>query len=358
MNIQAARILIKSSKYNDAIELIDRLSEQEKNSKEALFIRGCAHQATGNIRAAEKDWQNAIKQDGNDPALLSNLGRLYYDEKKYRNAAKYFSLLANSGHASHESWYYLAECLLNLNLVDQGCKAIGQYLKASNLNEEAFNKACRLLQEYHKDKELALLSAKAANIFTNTATFAIYQAKAYIKLSLYENAEKCLLGNPSAQKTVTGSLYMAICRLRLNDYRGSEKYITQILSKDPNHMTGNILLGQLNYLQGNCERALATWNRTLNIRQNNQHPETFFWLAKYYYENTNESKKAIDFISKEIRITEGAREESHCILITSLLTISDLKGAKKAFSVAKFRFPCSMQIESLRSYVEESSQIN
>ena len=355
MSIKAARTLIEQSRYKEVFQLIDQLSETEKNSKEALFIRGCAHHATGNKKAAEQDWKDAISQDADDPALLNKLGTMYYDQKNYRKAAQYFSRLAKNGNANHLSWYYLAECLLGLNLIDDGCKAIGLFIKTLNQNEAAYNKACQLLIKWQKDKQLVDLAGKAANLFKNTSTFSIYQAQAYIKLSLYKEAQKCLQNNPIAKDTTTGQLYLGICHLRLDNLTESNRFINLILKKDANNVSANILKGQILYRQGKSKDALDIWTNTFNTKKGRNNPELLFWLSKYYHQNTSNTTKVIQLIKQELDITNGAREESHFILITSLLAAADFSGAKEAFIIAQSKFPLSVQIESLKIYMDASS---
>ena len=126
-----------------------------------------------------------------------------------------------------------------------------------------------------------------------------------------------------------------------------------MLKIQPDNQTANILMGQIYNASGNSKEALLIWQRMVENDESRPHPEAAFLIAKYYSENTNDCEKVTEMIKLEMKITNNTREESHYILITSLLTKKQYKEARSAFNQAKRYFPSSIQIESLSSYFAE-----
>ena len=355
MNLNEVKNILKNNEFEKVIELTSDIDQKDKNYIEALFIRGCAHRATGNITLAARDWGDALTKDENNLTILKSLAQLEYQTRKYNIATNLFNEVVEKDPADKDSWYLLSECLLIQKATEEGFKALNNFINLSLAGEESLNKACRLLLNRGYSKEVIALSNKAKKRFSTSTNFSIYEAKAWIKLSHYENGRDCLANDKSAQTTIEGLLCLAICYLRLKDAKKCEQYIRIVLQKEPDNQTANILLGQTCYSCGDLQTAITAWKRALYGRAEKPHPEALFWIAKYYFETTHEIRKAAETIELEINITNGKREESHYILIASLLGIGNYSDAQKAFLKAKKYFPRSIQIESLKTYFNESS---
>ena len=48
--------------------------------------RGYAHYGLGNVEAARRDWEEAVRMAPDDPTALRNLGWLYVEQHRYREA--------------------------------------------------------------------------------------------------------------------------------------------------------------------------------------------------------------------------------------------------------------------------------
>lgn len=353
MDLKLIEKLLKDREFEQVIAMLCHANEANASNSKAIYIRGNAHQEIGNIDAAEKDWESALAMDKNNLAALKKMAELRYQKKEYLSAGELYGRLVKENADDKDSWLQLSKCLLMNKSAKKGFEALNKYIKISQPKEEAIDKACELLWTSGYNKELIALSRKASINFNTSTKFPIYEAKAWIKLSKYEKAKNCLSKNDSGNSTIEGLLYLAICYFRLKDIIKSKKCISTILDKDPENTRANILLGQIHYSCGDINKALEAWEHALSGKSGAQHPEALFWISKYYSENTDNAQKVASTIQKEITITNGMREESHYILITSLLTMSKQTEARKAFIKAKEHFPNSIQIESLKTYLRE-----
>ena len=294
-----------------------------------------------------------LAMDKNNLAAMKSMAELRCQKREYLSASELYGRLVKENTDDKDSWYQLSKCLLMNKSAKKGFEALNKYIKISQSKEEAIDKACELLWTSGYNKELIALSRKASIDFNTSSKFPIYEAKAWIKLSKYKKARNCLSKIDSDNSTIEGLLCLAICHFRLKDIIKSKQCIGKVLDKEPENTKANILLGQIHYSCGDMNKALEAWGKSLNGKSGAQHPEALFWISKYYSENTDNAQEAARTIQKEIAITNGMREESHYILITSLLTMSKQTEAKKAFRKAKEHFPNSIQIESLKTYLRE-----
>jgi putative PEP-CTERM system TPR-repeat lipoprotein len=73
-------LLIKMDKYNDAIEYFDRLIASNPSLAMAYTFRGLAHQQSGDVDAAAKDYETALGYQNTIPVALNNLAMIYADK--------------------------------------------------------------------------------------------------------------------------------------------------------------------------------------------------------------------------------------------------------------------------------------
>ena len=350
MNIQDIRKLVNDRKFKETIKAVNGIKETDKYYAEALVIRGCAQHAIGNMTTGERDWNLALEKSENGLDLLKEQAMRHLQLRSHEVSTHLISRILKENMGDGIWWYLLAECQLFQKQKKEGLTTLEKFLVVSKYSEDALNKSCQLLLRSGNNRSAIELSEKSAQRFRLSTSFAVYKAKACIKLSLYKEGLQSLIGNEKAGSTIEGLILKSICYLRLDELAKSEECINHALKLEPDNQTANILIGQIYYKKGGHDKAISIWLDIAKRLEENPHPEVAFLIAKHYSENTDDNEKTIEMIKLEMSITRGLREESHYILIRCLLAEGKHSEAKKAFERAKKCFPTSIQIESVGNY--------
>src|SRR5207249_885627 len=81
---------IEMSKFDDAVELLNRILKDNPRSARAYFYRAFSHERLGKRDKAIDDYSEAIKWDSSFPPSYNNRGILYHDRCDYVCAMKDF----------------------------------------------------------------------------------------------------------------------------------------------------------------------------------------------------------------------------------------------------------------------------
>jgi tetratricopeptide (TPR) repeat protein len=89
--------LIKSGKYNDAVEALETILKNKKNSKNPDILNEYAFalRKSGNLGKAETFYNKALNIDPNHKGALEYIGELYVDTKRMDKAKQTLTKLEN-----------------------------------------------------------------------------------------------------------------------------------------------------------------------------------------------------------------------------------------------------------------------
>ena len=81
----------ESEKFSDGVVTLSQLIKTYPSYSKAYFQRGRSYQGLDDYLNAEKDYQNAIVLDKNNPNAFYNFGTLRFLQKDYNGAIQYFT---------------------------------------------------------------------------------------------------------------------------------------------------------------------------------------------------------------------------------------------------------------------------
>jgi len=157
--------------------------------------------------------------------------------------------------------------------------------------------------------------------------------KAYYMNGLYDSAVFCL-ERITVFKPLTEEeeYFLAAARVGTEDFVGARKIADKLYKKSPNNSDYNVLMGNVNFGIGEYDKAIANYNKALEIKPENKF--IYSNIANNYIK-LGQSDKAISYIDKGIAATKGREKVSFLILKGNYYeSIDDLDNAEKAFNEA------------------------
>ncbi len=87
-----AEFFENQGKYKEAIKVLDKAIEVDKNNLGAYINRGADKAALGNYKAAIIDYKKALEIDSINPIVLLNIGNNYKRLNDYRSSVHFYNL--------------------------------------------------------------------------------------------------------------------------------------------------------------------------------------------------------------------------------------------------------------------------
>lgn len=89
LKLQKVTFLVKQERYEDALELGQKLLEEDPDNKNLRFLLAQVHMRNGNIEQATQEYQKVLKQNPDDPAVLVRIAQAYFESENYGQAEEY-----------------------------------------------------------------------------------------------------------------------------------------------------------------------------------------------------------------------------------------------------------------------------
>lgn len=128
-----AELYVKFNKIDEALKEYALLAQKKTNEYEVYFKMGELFDSKGNKQQAAAYYMKTLQLKKKYVPALYNLGKIYFDFKKYIDAKKIFSILKSEESGNLKAYYYLG-------VIDK--------------NEGNYNSAIANLEKATRDKEL------------------------------------------------------------------------------------------------------------------------------------------------------------------------------------------------------------
>jgi Tfp pilus assembly protein PilF len=182
VHYRAANELVKSKRYQEALDEINEAIELNPNYYEAWLTKAVIFQLTGHTEAAIMRLTELVKRRPNMIEARINLGLLYKQTKEYKNAEIEFRKAIEIYFYNFSAHYNLANLLLEQNKMEEALKQYRICLKLSPDNAMAHNNmgVIYLHKNYLEEAEQEFL--KASHLDPANQNFADNLEKTRIKL--------------------------------------------------------------------------------------------------------------------------------------------------------------------------------
>ncbi|MDX1349290.1 MAG: tetratricopeptide repeat protein [Putridiphycobacter sp.] len=215
-------------------------------------------------------------------------------------------------------------------------EAFSLYKKATDLEPayaEAYINMSAIRFEEKSYKEALAYGRKAHNI--EKVQYSIFSnlGKAYFMNGIYDSAVYCL-ERITVFKPLTDEehYFLAAAKVGAEDFVGARVIADKLYQKNPNNSDYNVLMGNVNFGLGEYDKAIANYNKALEIKPENKF--IYSNIANNYIK-LGEEEKAISYIDKGIAATEGVEKVAFLILKGNYFRgIEDLDNAEKAYDEA------------------------
>lgn len=105
---EGSKLLLRYSKYDEAIEILTKAIRYDKKNFEAYYYRGCAKTNSMKYDEAIADFQKAVELKSDYADAYFNMGRVYYLMRDEDKACECYKLAAQYGRPNLED--YLKRC--------------------------------------------------------------------------------------------------------------------------------------------------------------------------------------------------------------------------------------------------------
>lgn len=309
--------------------------EQLNNEGAELFL-------VGKFKEAKLKYKQALNISPNYPTTLNNLGMIYLQEKKFKQAEKNFKA-AFSKKEKATYMLNLGHAYANQNKQNE---AETSYQKSIELNPNSIVawKSLATLFQYKKEFRKSVKTWKyIIQQLDNDNYFRIQLAKAYIKLGEYKNALAVL--DEASQYEKHQELiwyYSALIHLNTKNFGWAKSSIKKSLAIQPNQEDFRALLATIHLALSEFNEAIFQWDAILKLNEYNHKvriDKAITLMSKHYnHEALSEFEKVLQYdetnykaqFYKAVALLEMNKSKSTVIKILNKLKLENHPYASKA----------------------------
>lgn len=315
------------------IFLLGLLSCTPSKTEQELLVEAKSYLNEGKNSSAEITLKNIIKQNANLGEARYLLGKIYFQQSSFLNAEKELVKAIKSQYQLPDAFILLAQTKLALNKFDdvlelleeqnfQGNNAVianvlmAQAYLALGKVEQATTKIkqAQTIDPQHNYTLLgfALLDAYNQNIAQALKTIDTILAKntmpeaLLLKGSLLNKQKKYFAAAQAFEQylAIKPQSYgieslLAHNLIRSGKYEQAQQHVNNLLNKEINNPTVNILAAQLKFLQGDYQAAEALSNKTLQVTNNNL-AKMINGLSHYSLKNYEQAYEQLNAIADKL----------------------------------------------------------
>lgn len=252
--VDRGRVLLAQAKVPDAIQALQKVTEDTADSAEAHYYLAMAYAQNSQPDQANNELQQTLRVSPGSTLALTALVNLNFTQRKYSVAQLYAQELVQQTPTDPRAHLLLAQSLLRLGQVKQAGDefAAAQKLAPNDAGVQAnlasFDIAQKKFPEAEKDFQAAMQSApNNPSIVAQYSTFLI--------------SEKQL---PKAHSLVT-----------------------QFLAQNPNQPAAHLMMGQMDMLEKNETAALSETQKALQL--DSKDVNTYLQLGQIYQDQGNDT---------------------------------------------------------------------
>ncbi|CAD8080832.1 unnamed protein product [Paramecium primaurelia] len=291
-----ANYLIKNERYEQAMQLLDRVLENDPDFADAIYCKGIVELNQNNLEDAKKYFQISLEKQPNHALALNELASLMIKEKQYKEALEYlekgFQVNPNIPDLNYGLGYVLARLKRKSEAIKYFDMAINQ---DPNQKHYYVSKATTLsdLKQYDNALEAIQFALKIDSQYLDGYQVLVYiyrQSKQYEKMekaceqvlkldSQNQYALNCQQEIPkkiSQQQPQVSQVQISVedqlkevRKLQVEQqYTQALSLLNLILEKDPNHLQALKLKAQIQIELKQQASCLVTLDQILTIQQN------------------------------------------------------------------------------------------
>lgn len=249
--LQLANIQERLGLYQEALKSYDKTIKTNPTIRDAFIAKAYIHENLGQIKLAIKEYKKCIANFPNDVAVLSHLGKCYYDMKNYSDAKDILLRAKKISFDDMKTNYWLAMVYEKTNQVDKAIAVFEVIVKKDQKNIAFLTKLGHyyaLKQNYKKAEKYFL---KALSIDPNNKDILYLASLNYIDWGKYNEAidylNKIIKTSPDFADAY---FYLGFSYDKDKNFSQAEKALLQAIKLNPKHPQALNYLGYSYAQQG------------------------------------------------------------------------------------------------------------
>jgi len=335
-----ASLLLRMNRKKQAIAWVDKLVLSNPADPRIKIFQADLYNSMGEVDKAALLYKSVLRDDKENTAALTKLGRLYLNNMDYTNARAVFEKLVEYDPASFPGYYYLARLYQELKFYD---KAIASYRKALDLNWSlplAMEVAGFYETQEFFEKAIALYNKILAEDDSNDKAGARL-VRLYLAL---DQTDKALDVLHTLRETTLDAhkVDFTIGRILMEQQRYDEaiELFMRMLDREPEVDGARSLLALAYYEKGQKSKAK---DFLLQIPpESKSYDEALFMLIKIYSEEKNYDA-AIDLIKNILTDVEPVQINYYFVLASLYEEAGKMVDAENIFVETINQFPESTE---------------
>jgi len=189
-SIARANFYKRKGEIGLALDILDELLEENKNSAEAYFYRAeFIIDLNEDYKYAIADLKKAIKLNPESYKYQKRLAEYYYHELKYSKAVKHFKIVQSIFPYQLENYFKISQSYFRLGEIVEAKKYIDLFLEIDFRNIDALKLAGQLYYENEDYKESIYYFSEAIYINSRRIDLLVLRGNAYMESEDFQRAE-------------------------------------------------------------------------------------------------------------------------------------------------------------------------
>lgn len=233
--------------------------------------RGEMERKLGNLDAAERSLERAIKLQPRSAQALNNLGIVYFDQRKYQEAADtYRRAIALVGNGYPEAQNNLGNALRALGKYGEAIEAYEKAIEKRANYPEAYNNLGSALRDLRRYEQAELSFQRAVSLRPNYYEAMENLAGLFIAQERYEDALRPLSDILKVEpKRASTLMLVARAQMGRHSVRQAETALKAFLQQYPQNAEALVMMGQICHELDRYDEAVASYEAALKARPNN-----------------------------------------------------------------------------------------
>ncbi|MDR0723776.1 MAG: tetratricopeptide repeat protein [Endomicrobium sp.] len=287
--LQLGNIQEKLGLYQEALKSYEKTIKINPNIRNAFLAKAYIYENLGQIKLAIKEYKRCIAIFPNDVAVLSHLGKCYYDIKNYSDAKNALLKAKKISFEDIKTNYWLAMVYGKTNQIDKAIVSLKIVVKKEQKNIAFLTKLGHyyaLKQNYKKAEKYFL---KALSIEPNNKEVLYLTSLNYIDWGKYNEAIDCL--NKIIKESpdfADAYFYLGFSYDKDKNFIQAEKSLLQAIKLNPKHSQALNYLGYSYAQQGiKLDLSKEFIDKSLSLEpKNNNFMDSlgllYFKMGKFY----------------------------------------------------------------------------
>lgn len=327
---QAALTALKAERFEEAVNLLQRLSESEPGRAEVHGMLGVALDGAGRFQEAEKAYLRALALAPGTPGFHNNLALHYQRRGDGTRALEYFEKELQIAPASATALFNLSRIQLALGRYEDALRTAEKARRAHpgdpGMAHTFFHARGALLARQKKfvEAERDLLEALRLG---ETAEVRFELGWTYYELTRFEEAEEQLQKAAQVNPIAGHLLSLGYLQIRNSHYAAAKATLARFLDLQPESPLGHYYLGIAREYLRELESAEKSFQRALELDPSFAY--AFIHLGKIAYQQQR-YPEALERLQKAIAL-HPRHAEAYFQLGNVLRALGRLEEAQEAF---------------------------